>query len=255
MRLLVITLIALLSIACQSVDTPTPIPTLTPTLEPTLTPAPISTPSPTSTLVPTPDIDATIEAVVAVTVAAIPTSVSTPLPTPVPTHTPVPAFTPISTLTPVPTYTPVPMPTLTPTSTLTPVPTFTPVPTLTPVPTPTATPIPTPIPASEPDWDKVQIGVVLQNDADGYLKPLVFSVVDWPAYNVTLFVGLMEYCNTSRIYANEFMVVDGCESSKMPYDAVSTVSVQTRLGVDFWCRQSEEDIGDTSVLWGCWLRD
>lgn len=232
MRLLVITLIVLLSIACQSTDTPTPLPTFAPTLEPMLTPTSTSTPPPTSTLVPTPDpdIDATVEAVVAVTVASIPTSVSAPLPTPVSTHTPVPMFT------------------LTPTSTLTPVPTFTP------VPTPTTTPIPTPIPALEPDWSKVQIGVVLQNDADGYLKPLVFSVVDWPAYSVTLFVGLLEYCNTSRIYANEFMVVDGCESSKMLYDAVSIVSVQTRLGVDFWCRQGDEDTGDTSVLWGCWLR-
>ena len=190
------------------------------------------------------------------------TPTATPLPTPtptlVPTSTPVPTATPLPTPTPtlVPTSTPVPTATLLPTPTPTLVPTSTPVPTATPLPTPTPTLVPTstPVPTPEPNWDKIPFAVALRNDTDGYLQPIVYSALDMPAYSVTLLIGLLEFCNTNRMYADEYTLVDGCASSKILHSSVNMVSVQTKMGWDFWCRRNDEGLVSGISLWGCWHR-
>ena len=119
---------------------------------------------------------------------------------------------------------------------------------------PTPTPTPTPTPALRPDWGVVPLFVGLTNDSDGYLQPILHSTVNLPEYSVTLLVEFLEYCNKNRIYADELAIVGDCDSSMLPHSAVENVSVQTRVGADFWCRKNYRVSDDESALWGCWLR-
>lgn len=140
--------VARVSLASETVPTPTPAATSTPTPEPTITPTPAPTETPTTEPTATPTIAPRA------TDTPTPPATSTPEPTatPEPTQTPTPQ--PTSTPTAEPTATPSPEPTATPTveptATPSPEPTATPEPTETPTPEPTATPEPTETPTAEP---------------------------------------------------------------------------------------------------------
>ena len=146
---------ALVCIAYNVAESPTPTPAPTPAPDPTPTPAPTPAPDPTPTPAPTPAPDPTPTP--APTPAPDPTP--TPAPTPAPDPTPTPAPTPAPDPTPTPAPTPAPDPTPTPAPTPAPDPTPTPAPTPapdstpTPAPTPAPDPTPTPAPTPAPDSD------------------------------------------------------------------------------------------------------
>ncbi len=153
--LLLLTLVLVLTLACQQPAAPARVVTATPDIPATvavLAQAPTAAAVPSPAAPPTPDTPATVAARVQATLAAIPTALPEsaptlqPTPTYPPTYTPQPTHTPFPTYTPQPTYTPFPI--ATPTSTPTPPPTA----------TPTLRPTPTPLPSLTSDPDLVIFG-------------------------------------------------------------------------------------------------
>ena len=117
--------------------------------------------------------------------------------------------------------------------------TATPRPTATPtrVPTPTATPVPL------HQTESANLFVSFLNEGD-VLKVAVTSGFDVAEYELTVLADGHEYCNTTRMYADDGLTYLSCEYETRPHSSVSHVSAQTPLG-DLRCVRHE--ISTTTV--------
>ena len=133
-----------------------------------------------------------------------------------------------------------PTPTSIPTSTPTPGPSATPSPTFTPW--PTATPTPT-----LAEVERAALWVYLSQDGSGYLTVRANTAFDIDAFNLTLFIDGSEYCNTSRMYADEGSYEMGCEYEARSHSSVTRVSAQTSVG-DLRCARNVSSSAAVSVF-------
>ena len=130
--------------------------------------------------------------------------------------------------------------------TLAPTSTPRPVPTRTPVPTPTPLPTQTPVPG-------VALLVSLSQDEDGYLRVRAHTWFDLDRFDLDLFVNGSEYCNTSRMYADEEWYELGCEYEAKPHSSISKVSAQTPVG-DLRCTRWNEESVEIISFFRCYWR-
>ena len=71
--------------------------------------------------------------------------------------------------------------------------------------------------------------------------------VDVDKYDLTLLVDGSEYCNTTRMYADEGWYELGCESEERLHDYVERVSAQTPKG-DLRCERNFQSNKDRSIF-------
>ena len=133
----------------------------------------------------------------------------------------------------------------------------TPIPTLMPV--ATSTPSPTPIPVSTPtptagsgesDADIVMWVILKDNSRYSWVDVWLDTEFDADEFDINVFVDGQEFCNPTRIYADEGRYETSCATREKAHTDVERVSVQAEQG-DMRCRRFASRSTLEESVWGC----
>ena len=112
----------------------------------------------------------------------------------------------------------------------------------------------TPKPTPSPDEDKSSVVlwvIVGTPEGSSSRSPAwVDAEYDVDQYALDVFIDSQEFCNSTKIYADEGRYELSCESLRKVHTAVQRVSIQSRIG-DMRCRKFASMSSDAETVFGC----